>query len=66
MVKCKDMNKKHPRQILGNMYDLENNKWEWNTSFNKKQMIGFLKKIVIQYEQYCPIGQDAALTEYFR
>lgn len=29
-------------------------------------MIGFLKKIIIQYEQYCPIGQDAGLTEYFR
>lgn len=54
------MNKKYPTESLVNMYDLENTKWEWNMSFNQKQMIGYGKKIVIQYQQHCPIGQDAA------
>lgn len=66
MVKCEDMNKKYTTESLVNMYDLENSKWEWNMSFNEKQITEFRKKIIIQYEQYCPIGQDAALTEYFR
>lgn len=55
-----------PTRSLVNVYDSENTKWEWNMSFNKKQLIGFLKKIIIPYEQYCTIGQDTALPEYFR
>lgn len=50
MVKSKDMNKKYPTGSLVNMYGLENTKWEWNMPFNEKQMIGFLKKIIIPYE----------------